>query len=223
MYTGVIIKSKIMVKTKGGYLMKKALSVFLAVLMMFSVLSIGSTATGDTTAPGYYNEDWFGPNAPANYNQVVLQFNLNGGTLKGSNFVVWNLDTGKPEYVDGTKVESPWVMVPLNSTDMVADGKHSVTLPAITPPDGRSFDCWYCPTDGNGYGANSPYVIPASKAGQVIEFTAQWSAANYEEDTITKVMGILFKVFGTIIGLLFYAGDTEAGIAMMEKVFGGLF
>ena len=37
-----------------------------------------------------------------------------------------------------------------------------------------------------------------------------------------KVMKILFSVFGTIIGLLFYAGDTEAGIALMEKVFGGV-
>lgn len=224
---GVIIDSKIMASHfKGGNLMKKALSVFLAVLMMFSVLGVGSFAVEDTTgSSSQFTSPWHGPEGsgkPAGYDQVVIRFNLNDGTLKNAQYV-WNLETGKPEYTEANKIVGTWVMVPQYKGDMVADGEHYVTLPTITPPSNTlAFDGWYCQYDRSLYGAGA-YRIPAGAGGQVIEFTAQWSPTQPEEDPLPKVLGILFKVFGTIIGILFYAGDTEAGIALMEKVFGGLF
>lgn len=228
MCTGVIIDLKIMAQNiKGGNLMKKALSVFLAILMMFSVLSIGSFAAEDTTSDSQFTSPWHGPEGsgkPAGYDQVVIRFNLNGGTLKSAQYV-WNLETGRPEYTEPKDIGTgSWVMVPQYAGDLVADGEHYATLPAMNAPsDTLQFDGWYCQYDRSLYGANGGYLIPAGAGGTVIEFTAQWSPKEVEVDTMTKVMGILFKVFGTIIGLLFYTGDTEAGIALMEKVFGGLF
>lgn len=204
--------------------MKKALSVFLAILMMFSVLSVGSFAAEDTTGSSVATSPWHGPEGsgkPANYSQAVIIFHLNGGTLKSAQYV-WNLDTGVPEYTDPKNIVGDWVMVPMSDRDMVADGEHFISLPAITPPADKQFDGWYCHSDRNLYGANGGYKIPAGAGGTIIEFTAQWSPAEIETPTMEKVMKILFSVFGTIIGLLFYAGNTEAGIAMMEKVFGGL-
>ena len=222
---GVIIDSKIMAsQIKGGNLMKKALSVFLAILMMFSVLSVGSIAVDDTTGSSVATSPWHGPEGsgkPAKYNQVVITFNLNSGTLKSPQ-QVYDLNTGTWVYTEPKDIVGTWAMVPQNDRDMVADGEHFISLPAITPPADRQFDGWYCSYDGSLYGANGPYRIPAGTGGQVIEFTAQWSPAVVEEPTMQKVMKILFSVFGTIIGLLFYAGDTEMGIALMEKIFGGV-
>ncbi|MGN1443093.1 MAG: hypothetical protein ACI4XE_04510 [Acutalibacteraceae bacterium] len=205
--------------------MKKALSVFLAVLMMFSVLSVGSIAVDDTTSSSMYTSPWHGPEGsgkPANYNQVVINFKLNGGTLKSAQ-IVYDLETGERTYTDPKDIVGSWVMVPADSRDMIADGEHFISLPTITAPSDKSFCGWYCSYDGSLYGSGGPYRIPAGTGGTIIEFTAQWEPADYEEDPMQKVMGILFKVFGTIIGLLFYSGDTEMGIALMEKVFGGLF
>lgn len=205
--------------------MKKALSVFLAVLMMFSVLSVGSFAANDTTGSSVATSPWHGPKGegkPANYDQVVCEFKLNGGTLKSAQ-QVYNLETGKWEYTDPDDIIGTWAMVPQNDREMIGDGEHFITLPSIKAPTDKQFIGWYCSYDGSLYGANGPFRIPAGTGGTIIEFTAQWEPSDYEEDTITKVLGILFKVFGTIIGLLFYSGDTEMGVALMEKVFGGLF
>ncbi|MDD6528133.1 MAG: hypothetical protein PUF31_10095, partial [Oscillospiraceae bacterium] len=61
--------------------MKKALSVFLAILMMFSALSVGTFAADDTTGSSVATSPWHGPDGsgkPARYNQVVINFKLNG-------------------------------------------------------------------------------------------------------------------------------------------------
>ncbi len=207
--------------------MKKALSVFLAVLMMFSVLSVGSFAAEDTTGSSSAYGKWFGPEGsgkPANYDQVVIRLNFNSGTCKSALYV-WNDDLGVAEWMEpkdlgtGTRV-----MVPQFATDMLGDGETYVTLPSMTPPsDTLAFSGWYCKYDRSLYGQGGPYRIPAGTGGTVIEFTAQWEPADVQEETLPKVMNILFKVFGTIIGLLFYSGDTEMGVALMEKIFGGLF
>ena len=39
---------------------------------------------------------------------------------------------------------------------------------------------------------------------------------------MATILGILIKVFGAIIGIVMYQGDTEAGVALMEKVLGGI-
>lgn len=204
--------------------MKKALSVFLAVLMMFSALSVGTFAVDDTTGSSVATSPWHGPDGsgkPARYNQVVINFQLNGGTLVSAQ-QVYNLNTGTWVYTEPENIVGAWAMVPKDSSEMIGDGQHYVTLPDINPPTDKAFSGWYCTYDGSLYGSGGPYRIPEGTGGTVIEFTAQWRPANYEEPTLNKVLKILFSVFGTIIGLLFYAGDTEMGIALMEKIFGGV-
>jgi len=214
--------------------MKKVLSVFLAMLMLFGALSVSSFATDGSTAdpvtPPSYNA-WFGPEgsgAPASYKQTVIAFNTNGGTLKnGQLFYVYDNATGKMVLTDGKDISGMYYMVPESSDVMIA-GQSLVQLPAVEAPTGYTFLGWRCdacPEDslvGQTFGAAS-FQIPRSAAGHVIQFSAWYGTATVEQDTMKKVMDILFKVFGTIIGLLAYGGDTAAGIALMEKIFGGLF
>lgn len=206
--------------------MKKVLSVFMAMLMLFAALSVGVSASSAKT-------DWFGGENPiCSRNQVVVALNLNGGTLKNDT-LVYNPDTGVLETWAGKDVKGIYYMVPANEDAQLA-GTGFVTLPAVTAMDGYQFDGWTCTacnvldSEGNSYvgqtfAANSSFKLPAGTGGTVIQFMAAYSPAEIGESTLDKVMGILFKVFGAIIGLLLYQGDTAAGIAAMEKIFGGLF
>ncbi len=212
--------------------MKKVLSVFLAVLMLFGALSVGSfaedgtTTTAPTTNPKPYHAWWEKDGGPCTAEQVVIAFNLNGGSLKNET-QVYNEETGKFEWKKGKDITGTYYMVPENRD--VMKGGMSVILPLVTAPDGKQFNGWeveVCVVPGysrNTYAANAEFNIPEGAKGTLIQMKASYSAADFEEPTLTKVVGILMKVFGTIIGLIAYEGDTMKGIAFMEKVFGGLF
>lgn len=218
--------------------MKKVLSVFLAVLMLFGALSVGSFAEDGTTtttpavSPKPYHAWWEKDGGPCTAEQVVIAFNLNGGTLKNE-AQVYNEETGKFEWKKGKDISGTYYMVPEDKNTM--KGGMSVVLPLVNAPDGRQFNGWeveVCVDTsnvgdtsyvGNTYAANAEFKIPVGARGTLIQMKASYSAADFEEPTITKVIGILMKVFGTIIGLIAYEGDTKKGIAFMEKVFGGLF
>lgn len=209
--------------------MKKVLSVFLAVLMLFGALSVGSfaedtTGTTPVTPPRAYH-DWWGEGGRCTAEQVVIAFNLNGGTLKNET-QVYNEQTGNFEWKKGKDISGTYYMVPKNQYDM--KGGTSVVLPLVTAPDGRQFNGWeveVCVGDraGNTYAANAEFKIPVAASGTLIQMKASYSAADFEEPPMTKVVGILKKVFGFIIGLIVYNGDTKQGIALMESLFGDLF
>ena len=210
--------------------MKKVLSVFLAVLMLFGALSVSSFAEETTepvvTPPMAYH-DWWGEGGPCSKEQAVLAFNLNGGSLK-SETQIYNEETGKFEWKAGKDVTGVYYMVPQDPNTM--KGGMGVVLPEVIAPSGRQFNGWYCeacPCEtaqvGQTYAAAAVYKLPLNCGGTLIQFRASYSPATIEEPTIKKVVGILMKVFGTIIGLIAYGGDTKQGIAFMEKVFGGLF
>lgn len=192
--------------------MKKALSVLLAIMMLFGALSVGASAESSIAT-----DKWHGPNGPATAEQVVLYFNLNSGTLTGPERV-WNEETG--EFSTQTNIKGTYVMVPLNKEDMKPGSK--VKLPYPNPPTDYKFDYWECETYGGDYPGNGEYIIPAGSAGTTIRFLAGYSHTIIEEDSGTKVIGILVKVFGAILGLLLYAGDTAKGVAFMEKILGGI-
>lgn len=210
--------------------MKKVLSVFLAILMLCGALSVGSFAEGTTTvdpstAPSYY--DWWGEGGPCNSKQAVLSFKLNGGVLK-NDVQVYDFNTGSFVWMSGKDVTGTYYMVPQNS-DLQNAGDY-VTLPTVTPPSGLQFVGWdviSCIADqslvGNTFGGSGRFVIPTNAGKTLIQFVARYVAAEQEEDPMTKVMNILFKVFGAIIGILVYKGDTAAGVELMKKIFGGLF
>lgn len=211
--------------------MKKVLSVFLAVLMLFAALSVSSFAEEGTTntpvKPPMAYHDWWGEGGPCSPDQAVLSFNLNGGSLKAET-QVYNEETGKFEWKAGKDVTGIYYMVPQDRNTM--KGEMGVVLPEVIAPAGQQFNGWYCeacPCDisyvGNTYAATAAFKLPANCGGTLIQFRASYSPADMEEPIINKVVGILMKVFGTIIGLIAYGGDTAKGIAFMEKVFGGLF
>ena len=210
--------------------MKKVLSVFLAVLMLFGALSVSSFAeetTGSAVTPPMAYHDWWGEGGPCTPEQAVLSFNLNGGSLKAET-QIYNEETGKFEWKAGKDVTGVYYMVPQDPNTM--KGGMGVVLPEVIAPAGQQFNGWYCeacPCEtaqvGQTYAAAALYKLPLNCGGILIQFRASYSPATIEEPTINKVVGILMKVFGTIIGLIAYGGDTKQGIAFMEKVFGGLF
>ena len=197
--------------------MKKILSVILAVMMLFATMSIGASAAGST-----YNDQWH-QNGYANDDQAVIVFNLMGGKMKNA---VYERDENG-QWISTEGKTGTYVMLPQNSDAQKAGSV--IILPDVTPNSGMSFSGWeYYDAAGNRMvlGANGPFTIPETAfTGNnygVINFTACYSSAEPEADTMATVMSILIKVFGAIIGILFYGGSTEAGVAMMEKVLGGL-
>lgn len=188
--------------------MKKALSVFLAILMLFGALSVGASAVD-------LQDKWHAAGL-VKPDEAALVFNLNGGTLTG--VYVWNEKTNVKEFKE-TYAEAQYVMVP-QWEGQLKEGCE-IVLPYVTPPSGATFVGWYCEGDGKTY-APASYIVPANTAGKVVNFTARYRAAATEVDTMTKVIGILTKVFGAIIGILMYGGDTAAGVALVKKILGGV-
>lgn len=209
--------------------MKKVLSVFLAVLMLFGALSVGSfaedtTGTTPVTPPRAYHGWWEKDGGRCTAEQVVIAFNLNGGTLKNE-AQVYNEETDRFEWKKGKDISGTYYMVPKDQTTM--KGGMSVVLPLVNAPDGKQFNGWeveVCEGLSNhpSYAANCEFNIPVAASGTLIQMKASYSAADFEEPTITKVIGILKKVFGAIIGLIVY-NDTKQGIAFMERIFGDIF
>ncbi len=191
--------------------MKKILSVLLATLMLFSVLGVSASAS---VYENYYDQGIVDRNT-----QVVLAFDLNGGSLKTGAYV-YDTTISKFVYKDGEDITGKYIMLP-RTPDTQLVGQF-VKLPVLNAPDGWQFNGWYCYLDGNSYAANSDFKIPAGAAGEVVEFYAAYSPADVEEDTFATVLGILIKVFGAIAGIILYNGDTEQGIALFDKILGAL-
>ena len=188
--------------------MKKVLSLFLAVIMLFGALSIGASAV---TAEDYAKGDL------VNANQAVLVFKFNGGKSYGTHHI-YNVTTNDFDYA---QVEGNYIMLPYDDDDLIVGT--NITLPDVIPSKGDKFIGWYCEEDGKTYAvASNGYQIPAYAGKKVITFTAWYKPAEPESDTLGTILGILTKVFGAIIGIVLYGGDTEAGVALMNKVLGGL-
>lgn len=205
--------------------MKKILAVLLAVMMLLGTMSVGASAVIDDTSA--YSVYYGMPTADGNVlvnsgTQTIIVFDLNGGKLKNN---VWVYDTSAsvPGFVNvaGDSVESPYVSLPRTPEMYKVGGL--VALPTVTAPEGYQFDGWWHSTTKDTYAANGSYTVKAQDIGDVVVFTAGYSPAELEADTLDTILGILIKVFGAIIGIILYSGDTEAGVAMMEKVLGGLF
>lgn len=204
--------------------MKKVLSVFMAILMLCGALSIGSSASSAST-------QWFSDDGstPANRDQTVIYFDLGVGTLPNAS--IYNKATG--EFESQTNITGGYYMVPRTAVEMKAGVP--VTLPDLDAPDGQKFTGWYCyGTEsgrsaaalnlvGNTYAPNTAFYIPVGLQSEVLCFRANFAPTKMEEPTLNKVMGILIKVFGAILGILLYQGNTDEGIAAMEKMFGSLF
>lgn len=228
--------------------MKKVLALFLAMMMLLSALSIGVSAYDVETAK---------KEAGVAKNQVVLSFNLNGGTIKGgvrvyepqhtvsqpkidaNGNVVYDADKnvvyetvvvpGEFKW-DENYLENMYYMLPenINGDTSAQTPNSTVRLPNVTAPSGYVFNGWYCVWSNSTHPGNRMYTIPAHTGGQIIEFIADYSLETPEEDEMEGVFNILVKVFGTIVGLLFYSNTgspnpVQAGMDLMETLLGGLF
>lgn len=187
--------------------MKKILSVVLAVMMLFGAMSISASAAK--------HDNFVVPNDFDKTQDVIIVLRFGSGTCKDY-ITVFNQEIADYEQVTG--VSGELVVV---GDSVVAN--RAYTLPYVTPAEGNNFNGWYCLMDGKSYpaGPTGGFTIP-NAPGEVIILEAQYYPSEAEGDTIGTIIGILTKVFGAIIGILFYGGNTDAGVAMMEKVLGGL-
>lgn len=187
--------------------MKKILSVILAVMMLFASMAIGASA-----------ETYEGFVVPKDFDatkNVILVLRFGSGTCKDY-ITVYNQDTAAFEQVTGVGGE-------LVLVGNEASANRQYVLPYVSPAEGNNFNGWYCLSDGRSYpaGPTGGFTIP-NMPGEVIILEAQYYPAAAEGDTLGNILGILTKVFGAILGILFYGGDTESGVAMMDKIFSGL-
>ena len=204
--------------------MKKVIALFLAVMMIFGALSISSSAM-DLEAVKK-DED-------IKSNQVILIFDLNGGTIKGGVRVYTPkyYDAQTNTWVDGSfnyvenYLENMYYMIP-ESDDAQIPSK-TVRLPGVNPPSGYVFNGWFCVETNHTYPGNRMFTIPDYTGDSLLHFTAAYGLETPEEDEMAGVFNILVKVFGTIIGLLFLSdreeGAVEAGMQLMSDLLGSLF
>ena len=197
--------------------MKKVLSVFLAVLMVFSVMAISASAV---------ESPYFGPGDGANDDQCVFMFRLSGGTCKSAQNV-YDTTTGKSVYTNAEDVPQVFVVTPGDDREFLEGS--SVTLPSVKPPKGQSFLGWQRvpamagDTDNRTYSSiPGGYIVKDVDIGRVVEFRAVYEAGEVEEDTFAKVFEILVKIFGTLIGLIAYQGNVEKGQDFMNKIFSSI-
>lgn len=203
--------------------MKKVLSLFLAVLMLFSCLSVSASAASGVVV----DTPWHGAagsGKPATYEQVVVQFKLNGGTLKNGAYV-WDETTSALTWTEN--ITGTYTMVPgPQNTDIMKPG-YWISLPSVVAPSGFAFVAWQCTqapanTDyGKRLGVGQ-YQLPEGSENTIMIFEACYEPVEVEENTMAKVMSILIKIFGTILGILLYGGDAEQGQAVLEKIFSSL-
>ena len=209
--------------------MKKALSLFLAILMIFSVLSVCSYAEDTIEPEGATPSD----GSTASIQQMLIDagkmsaedctlvFYIDGGTYKAYQRV-FNYETQvfEPKSPEEMVNYEPYVKFPEQPGDQKPG--RSIQLPLVKGAAGWDFNGWYCVDTNTPYAAGYGFEIPAGWEGKVLTFRAMYIPAEVEENTFAKVFDILAKIFGTIIGLIAYEGDTAVGIAFVRKIFGGI-
>ena len=216
---GIIKSSYKTIQILGGKLMKKILSVMLAIMMLFGALSISASAenlTVDSLVTEKVNND-----------NVLVVFNFNGGTSK------YDLPVYTPGSANGTftltsGVGGIYYLVPGADGKSLEAGSFFV-MPSVVAPEGKQFLGWECTVRDYDLVATSTFTLTkddifyahALHSG-VIYMTAMYESAEAEGDTMKTILGVLTKVFGTIIGILFLDGESSAGIALIEKLLGGL-
>lgn len=199
--------------------MKKILAVILSVMMLFGALSVGASAEN-------YGSTNFFSEGLVNRNQAVICFELNSGKIT-SGVWAYDIDTGVFNYMEVFD-ETYYYMIPDNKTNAGSQvAGTSILLPDVTPPSDWSFNGWADST-GEIYVGGTEYYIPSNAGGTIIKLKADYSMSVPEEDEMGGVMDILVKVFGTIVGLLFFSDKhgssaIEEGMQLMEKLLGSLF
>lgn len=199
--------------------MKKLLSVLLAVLMLFSTFAICASAAAPVTDPTTASNirDSVGKD------HVIIQYDLFDFKTKYSQ---WTYDVDSKKFAYISDITGTFYQVPENPAQLYVDA--TIALPEVTAPEGKQFNGWRCTThiDRPTFAAGEALKITddmlALSDNKVIRFEVVWGSAVPEEDTMGTIIDILCKIFGAIIGILIYNGNTEAGVQMMKELLGGV-
>lgn len=199
--------------------MKKILSVMLAIMMLFGALSVSASAVEAQdlwgTTPGTVTI--------TKGTHAILSFDYYGGKSYNK-MICYDAATGKFVEAEASGI---YLMLPgaynaqrFSTVDSYGD---YVRMPIATG-DGEFLLYWFCEETGEQIAGGTSWTIPEFERSSqgVFHFTAKYAPAEPEEDTMKTVLGVLTKVFGTILGLLFLDGSAPAGIALVEKLLGGL-
>ena len=112
----------------------------------------------------FFNEGYADPET-----QVVIIFDLNGGTLKLPAYV---FSTENRNFTLVENIQKGYLSIPKDSSDQVVG--QSIQLPKITPPSSELvFAGWYCYYTGEIY--TDTFEIPEGSMGEDIEFYAIWN------------------------------------------------
>ncbi len=199
--------------------MKKLLSVLLAVLMIFSTVAISASAATPITDPQVASDK----RDAVGKNHVIIHYNLYDFKTKYAQYT-YDVDSGKFAYIEG--ITGSYYHIPENSDQLFVG--YTFALPEVTAPEGKQFNGWRCtthvdrPTFAAGEALKITNEMLALAENNVIKFEVVWGSAVPEEDTMGKIVDILTKVFGAIIGLLFFNGRTQAGVDLMKELLGGV-
>ncbi len=197
--------------------MKKLLSVLLAVLMLFSAVAMTASAADLTV------EDAFGimgnTTAGSSKQHVIIHYNT--GEFKFLNAVP--VYDGQGGFKNEDNVSGSYYRIPRNADELYVG--YVMQLPLMQAGETMSFNSWFCTANGRYYPAGVATEITADMINTesgCIELLAYGTPSQPAEDTMGKVVEILTKVFGAILGLLFFNGRTEAGVQFMQELLGGI-
>lgn len=183
--------------------MKKLLATLLAVMMIFG--AFGVVASAETYVDNGYNYT-----VPED--KVLVVMNFVDCSSKAAITNRFNMDT--LTYETSTVEGGGYAYF------LVTEGQ-TYTLPSVKAPDGYDFTGWYCNTNYQSYGANSPIATTEEDGGRIIQYMVQTEPSEPETDTLDTIMGVLVKVFGAILGL--FLGDMTQGQEIVSNLIGSLF
>ena len=202
--------------------MKKILAVILAVMMLCGTMAMGTSAAELDTGLSQWHDAGL-----ANNDQVIFIFNMGDGHLRDSYEVYTGVGATGFEYQSG--ITGQYIMIPHGNDFVQAVGNY-VDMPVCIPKDTTTHMFLYWErTSGSSKDqipGGSPFLVTDDMINGpergVVQFRAVYTSVDGGGDTLGTILGVLTKVFGAIIGILLYGGDTEAGVAMMDKILGGL-
>ena len=209
-------------------MMKKVLCSLLVVVLCLTSAPLGGLVElelpnfgelfGVKTSAANY-ENYFDSGLVDPDTQVILCFDLNGGTIQVP-CRVYDDENQQFVIVDGEEVPDPYIMLPPDQTVQLVG--QFVTLPYINPPQGYEFDGWFCYQDGLTYARGSAYKIPNGTAGTIIEFYASFKKdPNYidpkDKHTEGKYTYTLTDDKATIIDV----DDSISGDIVIPSTLGG--
>lgn len=204
--------------------MKKILSVMLAIMMLFGAMSINASAATSYDFSSQVAGKYLDSSTQA---IVVLHFGATGSSK--TVLSVYDTATAPGAFNWESGVTGSYYYLPGNgdaaSTAMKAGSL--IYLPEVTCTD-ETKECtgWqlqrYSINGLQKFAEGSYIALPDDCAGKIYEFVAVYGDRVPEEDTMAMVLGVLMKVFGTILGILFLDGNSAAGVELMQNVLGGL-